>query len=163
MEIRWVGLRKTPRNHAAADLAVSAGGVAVEYRVYLRNTVYLTFRSVDRSRLAARPLTGVGIEAKKVGGGDGWYVYATAGMLAAGRKKLRDALAENVWTAAESGCANEKKAKGWLEKLDAAPLCGIVYGYRSCKCQRASTRKHKTPPLAAYVGRTNPKILLMWP
>jgi len=114
MEIRWVGLRKTPRNHAAADLAVSAGGVAVKYRVYLRNTVYLTFRSVDRSRLAARPLrlAGVGIEAKKVGGGDRWYVYATTGMLAAGRKELRDALAENVWTAAEDGWTNEKKAKG---------------------------------------------------
>jgi hypothetical protein len=52
-----------------------------------------------------------------MGGRDIWYVEATADMLAAGRKELRKALAEIVKTARGKGWVDEKKAKGWLEKL----------------------------------------------
>jgi putative protein kinase ArgK-like GTPase of G3E family len=75
----------------------------------------------DRSHaeLAARllRLAGVGAEVRKESGRDQWYVYATTDMLATGRKELRDALAEIVRTTVKNGL-DEKKAEGWLEKLE---------------------------------------------
>ncbi len=114
MEIGWMGLRKTPQGRAAADLVISAGGTTVKYRVYLRSNIRLAFHSADRNLAAARllRLAGGGAEVRK--GGDVWYVYA-ADMH--GRKELRDALAEIVRTAVENGL-DEKKAEGWLEKLE---------------------------------------------
>ncbi len=79
----------------------------------------LQFRSTDRSRveLAARllRLAGVSAEVRKEGGRDGWYVRATTDKLTAGRKELRDALAELVKKAVEKGWADACKAGGWLE------------------------------------------------
>jgi len=46
-----------------------------------------------------------------------WRVGATTDMLAAGRKELRDALAEIVKTALTRGWVDAGKAGGWLEKL----------------------------------------------
>jgi hypothetical protein len=56
---------------------------------------------------------GVGAELKKVGGKDGWYVEATADMLAAGRGELRKALAEVVREAVARGCTPAKLRAGW--------------------------------------------------
>jgi len=112
-------IRRTKKGRVAADLTISEGGVAVKYNVYLRgDAIELEFKSTDRSRveLAARllRLAGVTAEMKKEGGRDVWYVEATTDMLAAGRKELRDALAEFV----RATVKNEKKAEHWLEKLE---------------------------------------------
>ncbi|AKT35410.1 hypothetical protein PYWP30_01794 [Pyrobaculum sp. WP30] len=120
LDIRWEGLRRT-EGGAAADLTISAAGVAVKYNVYLSEKVIeLQFTSTDRSRveLAARllRLAGVSAEVKKVGSRDMWYVRATTDKLAAGREELRKALAEIVETARKS--VGEEKAKRWLEKLE---------------------------------------------
>jgi len=56
---------------------------------------------------------GVDAEVKKVGDRDGWRVEATTDMLAAGRKELRNALAEIVKTARDNGWVDEKKAERW--------------------------------------------------
>jgi hypothetical protein len=53
-----------------------------------------------------------------VGGRDIWYVYASTDKLAAGREELRDALAEIVMRAVESGWVDEEKAERWLKKLE---------------------------------------------
>jgi hypothetical protein len=70
--------------------------------------------------LAARllRLAGVSAEVKKVGDGNEWRVTATSNRLAAGRRELRDALAEIVKNAAENGWVNAGKAEQWLEKLE---------------------------------------------
>jgi len=47
-----------------------------------------------------------------------WQVWTTTDMLAAGRKELRDALAEIVRKAAENGWVDAGKAERWLEKLE---------------------------------------------
>jgi hypothetical protein len=112
-------IRQTDGGNVAADLTLSEAGVAVKYNVYLReNAIELQFASTDRSRveLAARllRLAGVTAEVKKEGGRDVWYVEATTDKLAAGRKELRDALAEFV----RATVKNEKKAEHWLEKLE---------------------------------------------
>ena len=52
---------------------------------------------------------------QKEGGRD---VYATTDMLAAGRKELRNALAEIVKTACDNGWIDGKKVERWLEKLE---------------------------------------------
>ncbi len=82
----------------------------------------LQFRSTDRSRveLAARllRLAGVSAEVRKEGGRDEWYVRATTDKLTAGRKELRDALAEFVKKAVKSGWVEAGKAEGWVEKLE---------------------------------------------
>ncbi|MCC6067194.1 MAG: PaRep2b protein [Pyrobaculum sp.] len=122
LDIRWEGLRKTKSGRVAADLTISEAGVAVKYNVYLRRDgILLQFASTDRSHaeLAARllRLAGVGAEVRKESGRDQWYVYATTDMLVAGRKELRDALAEIVRTTVKNGL-DEKKAEGWLEKLE---------------------------------------------
>ncbi len=98
-------------------------GVAVKYNVYLReNKVELQFQSTDRSRAEFAPLllrhAGVSAEVKKVGGGGVWQVRAATDALAAGRKELREALAEIIKTARDNGWVDEKKAEGWLEKLE---------------------------------------------
>jgi tetratricopeptide (TPR) repeat protein len=125
LNIRWEGLRKTPRGHVAADLTISEASVAVKYNVYLRETdILLRFRSTDRGRaeLATRllKLAGVGAEVKKkeVGNRDVWRIEAHTDKLAAGRKELRDALAEIVRTARGKGWVDAGKADGWLEKLE---------------------------------------------
>ena len=112
------------KSGVAADLTISEAGVAVKYNVYLRkNAIKLQFASTDRSRveLAARllRLAGVSVEVRRaeMGNRDKWYVIAYTDMLAAGRKELRDALAEIVKATVKSDWVDEKKAEGWLEKL----------------------------------------------
>jgi UDP-N-acetyl-D-mannosaminuronic acid transferase (WecB/TagA/CpsF family) len=82
----------------------------------------LQFHSSDRSRveLAARllRLAGVSAEVKKEGGREVWYVIAATDVLEAGREELRDAIAEIVKKAVESGWVDEKKAERWLKKLE---------------------------------------------
>jgi hypothetical protein len=118
LNIRWERLREI-KNGAAADLTISAGGIAVKYNVYLRNDIRLQFASTDRSRveLAARllRLAGVSAEVRREGGRDKWYVEAFTDKLAAGREELRKALAEIVEAARKS--VGEEKAKRWLKKL----------------------------------------------
>jgi hypothetical protein len=63
-------------------------------------------------------LADVGAEVKKRKGRDAWYVKATTDMLAAGRKELRDAIAEIVKTARGNGWTDADKAEGWLEELE---------------------------------------------
>jgi PaRep2b protein. len=122
VEVRLGNIRRTKRN-VAADLTLSEAGVAVKYNVYLReNKVELQFQSTDRSRaeLAALLLrhAGVSAEVKKVGGGGVWQVRAATDVLAAGRKELREALAEIIKSARDNGWVDEKKARRWLEKLE---------------------------------------------
>jgi hypothetical protein len=121
VEVRPGDIRLTDKGRVAADLAISEGGVAVKYNVYLRkDAIELLFRSTDRSRaeLAARllKLAGVTAEVKKVGDRDEWRVEVTTDMLAAGREELRKAIAEIVEKARNS--VGEEKAKRWLEKLE---------------------------------------------
>jgi ParB-like chromosome segregation protein Spo0J len=61
---------------------------------------------------------GVNAEAKKVGDRGEWRIEATTDKLAAGRKELRNALAEIVKTARDNGWVDEKKAERWLDKLE---------------------------------------------
>jgi hypothetical protein len=124
LDIRWKGLRRrTESGRVAADLTISVGGAAVKYNVYLRkDTIVLDFQSTDRGRaeLAARllRLAGVVAEVKKAGGGDVWYIVATTDRLAAGDEKFRKALAEIVRATVEKGWVDEKRAEGWLKKLE---------------------------------------------
>ncbi|AKT35288.1 hypothetical protein PYWP30_01671 [Pyrobaculum sp. WP30] len=115
-------IRLTDRGRVAADLTISEAGVAVKYNIYLHDAVVLQFVSSDRSRaeLAARllRLAGVSAEVKKEGGRDVWYVIATTDKLAAGRKELRNTLAEVVREAIARGWMDANKAEGWLEKLE---------------------------------------------
>jgi hypothetical protein len=116
-------IRLTERGRVAADLTLSEAGIIVKYNVYLReNKVELRFQSTDRSRveLAARllRLAGVSTEVSKVGDRDEWRVEATTDMLAAGRKELRDAIAEIVREAIARGWVDADKAESWLEKLE---------------------------------------------
>jgi hypothetical protein len=122
LNIRWEGLRQT-KSGVAADLIISEAGAAVKYNVYLREkAIELRFQSTDRNRveLAARllRLTGVTAKVKREGVEDGWYVRATTDMLAAGRKELRDALANIVREAVARGWIDAGKAERWLEKLE---------------------------------------------
>jgi len=114
-------MRLTERG-LTADLVISEGGADVKYNVYLgKDAIVLQFKSSDRGRaeLAARllKLAGVSAEVKKEGGRNMWYVRATTDKLAAGRRELRDALAEVVRKAAESGWVNRETADSWLDKL----------------------------------------------
>jgi len=123
LNVSWEGLRRTPSGLVAADLTISEGDVAIKYNVYLsENAIELQFNSTDRSRveLAARllRLAGVRAEVRKVGDGDVWYVYAYTDTLATGLKELRNAIAEIVRKAVESGWVDAGKAEGWLEKLE---------------------------------------------
>ena len=123
VEVRLGDIWLTDSGNVAADLIISVAGVAEKYKVYLRATdILLQFQSSDRSRveLAARllRLAGVGAEVKKEGGRDVWRVYAYTDMLAAGRKELRDAIAELVRRAVENGWVETGKAERWLEKLE---------------------------------------------
>ena len=122
MEVRFGNIRRTKRN-VAADLTLSETGVAVKYNVYLReNKVELQFQSTNRGRVELAALllrhAGVGAEVKKVGGGGVWQVRAATDVLAAGRKELREALAEIIKIARDNGWVEEKKARRWLEKLE---------------------------------------------
>jgi hypothetical protein len=126
LNIRWEGLRRT-RGGAAADLTISEGDTAVKYNVYLRkNAIVLEFSSADRSHvdLAARllRLAGVSAEVKRKGDEDIWHVRAATDMLAAGRKELRDALAEFVKKAVENSLVKADKAERWLEKLESGRM-----------------------------------------
>jgi hypothetical protein len=122
LDIRWEGLRRTPSGLVAADLTLSEAGAAVKYNVYLHSyKISLQFQSSDRSRaeLAARllRLAGVSAEVQKVGDRDVWQVEAYTDMLAAGRKELRNAIAEIVEAARGKDWVDAGKAEGWLEKL----------------------------------------------
>jgi hypothetical protein len=123
LDVSWEGLRRTPSRLVAADLIISEGDVEIKYNVYLWEKISLEFLSTDRSRveLAARllKLAGVSAEVKrKEDGRDVWYVKATIDRLAAGRKELREAIAEIVRRAAESGWVDAGAAERWLEKLE---------------------------------------------
>ncbi|MFP3213199.1 MAG: PaRep2b protein [Thermoproteus sp.] len=116
-------IRQTKGGLVAADLTISEGGVDVKFNAYLRGDhILLQFRSTDRGRaeLAARLLrrAGVSAEVKGKGGGDEWQVWATTDMLAAGRKELRDALAEIVRKALAKGWVDAGRAERWLKKLE---------------------------------------------
>ncbi|MFP3292091.1 MAG: PaRep2b protein, partial [Thermoproteus sp.] len=122
VEVRFGGIRLTPKGHVAADLTISEGGVDVKFNVYLlENAILLEFNSTDRGRaeLAARllKLAGVSAEVERKGGRDVWYVKAATDGLAAGRKELRDAIAEIVRKAVENGWVDAGKAERWLDKL----------------------------------------------
>ncbi|MDT7869076.1 MAG: PaRep2b protein [Thermoproteus sp.] len=116
------GIRRTKRGLVAADLTISEGGVEVKYNAYLRNDILLQFVSTDRSRaeLAARllRLAGVNAEVKKEGGEDVWRVWATTDRLAAGRRELRDAIADIVREALARGWVDAGRAERWLDKLE---------------------------------------------
>ncbi|MFP3200037.1 MAG: PaRep2b protein, partial [Thermoproteus sp.] len=122
LNVGWEGLRQTKGGRVAADLTMSEGDVEVKYDVYLRNEIALEFVSTDRGRaeLAARllRLADVDAEVKRAGGRDEWQVWATTDKLAAGRKELRDALADIVKAAVKSGWVDAGKAERWLEKLE---------------------------------------------
>jgi len=123
LNIRWEEPRQTKGRRVASDLTISEGDVDVKYNVYLRkDDILLRFQSSDRGRveLAARllKLAGVTAEVRREGNRDVWYVEATTDKLAAGRKELRDAIAEIVREAAKSGWVGEETAKRWLEKLE---------------------------------------------
>jgi hypothetical protein len=116
-------IRLTESGLVAADLTISEGGVDVKYNVYLRSDkIELQFRSTDRGRveLAARLLRRAGVDAKvrREGGRDVWYVIAYTDKLAAGRKELRDVLADIVRKAVENGWVNRESADRWLEELE---------------------------------------------
>jgi hypothetical protein len=116
-------IRRTERGHIAADLTISEGDIEVKYNAYLRGDhILLRFRSTDRGRveLAARllRLAGVDAEVERVGGRGVWYVVAYTDELAAGRKELRDAIADIVKAARDNGWINEETAERWLEKLE---------------------------------------------
>ncbi len=87
--------------------------------------------------LAARllRLAGVSAEVGKVGGRGEWRVEAATDVLAAGRKELREALAEIVKTARDNGWVDEKKARRWLEKLEkgVATWEGKEIQYKTCR------------------------------
>jgi hypothetical protein len=115
-------IRQTEGGRVAADLIISEGDIDVKYNVYLRgHDITLQFNSTDRSRaeLAARllRLAGVSAEVEKVSGGV-WQVRAYTDKLAAGRRELRDALAEIVREALAKGWVDAGKAERWLEKLE---------------------------------------------
>jgi len=123
VEVWFDNIRRTKKDHVAADLIISEGGAAVKYNVYLREeAIELQFHSTDRSRveLAAHllKLAGVNAEVKKESGRDAWCVRVTTDKLTAGHKELRDAIAEIVRTAVKNGWVDEKKAERWLEKLE---------------------------------------------
>jgi Arc/MetJ family transcription regulator len=123
VDIREEGLRRIEGGRVAADLTISEGGVDVKFNAYLlKDAILLRFQSTDRGRaeLAARllKLAGVSMEIEKTGKRGVWQVWATIDRLAAGHKKLRDALAEIVRTAIARGWVNEETAKRWLEKLE---------------------------------------------
>ena len=124
VDIREEGLRRTEGGRTVtADLIVSEGGTDVKFNAYLlKDAILLRFQSTNRGRaeLAARllRLAGVSMEIEKTGKRGVWQVWATIDKLAAGRKKLRDALAGIVRTAIARGWVNEETAKRWLEKLE---------------------------------------------
>jgi hypothetical protein len=123
VEVRVDNIWLTQVGNVAADLTISEGGAAVKYNVYLlKDAIVLEYNSTDQNRaeLAARllRLAGVDAELKKVGGRDVWRVKAATDMLAAGREELRNALAEIVKAAVKNGWVDEKKAEGWLKKLE---------------------------------------------
>jgi hypothetical protein len=79
--VRLCGVRLTRGGSVAVCLAISVGGVVVEYNVYLlKKDIELRFYSTDRSRaeLAARllKLAGVNAEVRKAGVEGGWRVIA---------------------------------------------------------------------------------------
>jgi hypothetical protein len=120
VEVRLGDVRPT-KSGVAADLIISEAGIAVKYNVYLREkAIELQFRSTDRSRVELAALllrhAGVGAEVKKEDCRDVWYVWVTTDKLAAGHKELRDAIAEIVRRAAQSGWVDANKAEGWLEE-----------------------------------------------
>ncbi|MFZ8807895.1 MAG: PaRep2b protein [Pyrobaculum sp.] len=122
LSVSWEGLRRrTEGGPVAADLTISAAGVAVKYNVYLRDRA-IELKSTDQSRveLAARllELAGVNVEVTKVGNENVWQVEATTDKLAAGREELRKALANIVRKAVEKGWVDAGKAERWLKKLE---------------------------------------------
>jgi hypothetical protein len=118
--VRPGGIRRTKGGLVAADLTISDGGAVVNYMVYLLGkSIVLLFGSPNPSRaeLAARLLKRAGVDAEVTGDGGVWWIKASTDMLAAGRKELRDALAEVVKKAMENGWVDAGRAELWLKKL----------------------------------------------
>ena len=164
-------IRLTKSGRVVADLTISEGDAAVKYNIYLRKEIKLQFVSTDRSRveLAARllKLAGVGAEVEKEGGRDVWRVVATTDRLAAGREELRKALAEVVREAIARGWVDEKKAEGWLDKLERGRVLregwpkyevGLVEGalvvrYRSANPDNLKREVHRLREMGLEEGR----------
>jgi hypothetical protein len=124
VEVRSGNVKLTKKRRVAADLTISEAGIAVKYSIYLSGkTILLQFHSTDRSRVELAALllrhAGVNAEVQRVGGKrDVWQVRATTDKLAAGHEELRNAIAVIVREAIARGWVDEKKAEGWLKKLE---------------------------------------------
>ncbi|MFP3192303.1 MAG: PaRep2b protein, partial [Thermoproteus sp.] len=123
LNVGWERLRETEGGRVAADLTISEGNVEVKYNVYLRrDAIVLEFISTDRGRAELAThllrLAGVSAEVKGKGSRDEWRVEATTDRLAAGRRELRDAIADIVREALVKGWVNKEIADRWLDKLE---------------------------------------------
>ncbi len=154
LNVSWEGLRRrTKGGLVAADLTISEGDTKIKYNVYLWEELFLQFQSTDRSRveLAARLLrrAGIGAVVKKRKDRDVWYIRVTTDRLAAGRKELREAIAEIVKTARSNGWVDAGKAEGWLEKLERGRV--LMEGWPKYKVELA-----RSGVLVVKFGSTNP-------
>ncbi len=97
LDIRWEGLRRTEGGRVAADLTISAAGVAVKYNVYLRkNAIELNFQIERPEPRRARGTPSEASRSQRGGaeGGDGQQrqmvclrLYRQAGGWARGAQK----------------------------------------------------------------------------
>jgi hypothetical protein len=154
LNVSWEELRRrTEGGLVAADLTISDGDTKIKYNVYLWEELFLQFQSTDRSRveLAARLLrrAGIGAVVKKRKDRDVWYIRVTTDRLAAGRKELREAIAEIVETARGKGWVDAGKAEGWLEKLERGLT--LMEGWPKYKVELA-----RSSALVVKFGSTNP-------
>jgi hypothetical protein len=154
LNVSWEGLRRrTEDGPVAADLTISDGDTKIKYNVYLWEELFLQFQSTNRSRveLAARLLrrAGIGAVVKKRKDRDVWYIRVTTDRLAAGRKELREAIAEIVKTARGKGWVDAGKAEGWLEKLERGLT--LMEGWPKYKVELA-----RSSALVVKFGSTNP-------
>jgi hypothetical protein len=153
LNVSWEGLRRrTEGGLVAADLTISEGDTKIKYNVYLWEELFLQFQSTDRSRveLAARLLrrAGIGAEVKKRKDRDVWYIRVTTDRLAAGRKELREAIAEIVKKAMENGGVDAAKAERWLKKLEEGRV--LMDGWPKYKVELA-----RSGALVIKFGSTN--------
>jgi hypothetical protein len=154
LNVSWEGLRRrTKGGLVAADLTISEGDTKIKYNVYLWEELFLQFQSTDRSRveLAARLLrrAGIGAEVKKRKDRDVWYIRVTTDRLAAGRKELREAIAEIVKATRSKGWVDAGKAEGCLEKLERGRV--LMEGWPKYKVELA-----RSGALVVKFGSTNP-------
>jgi hypothetical protein len=159
----WIdknSIRRTDGGNVAADLTISEGDIEIKYNVYLSNKVKLEFRSADRSHaeLAAILLrhAGVSAEVKKKEGKNVWYVKVSTDKLAAGREKLRKALAEIVKAAVKDDLVEAGKAERWLKKLEKGRV--LMEGWPKYKVRLVKSAleiSFGSPTSTAYSKRRN--------